>query len=237
MGIISDTQYGGGGAPSDPLPPKGINPQPGDTPAQTVRNIVDAVGSGHKRFLTAAEASKDKYTQNGWDDLHGRFAREAAPYLDRADEILTGRVELAEQHHANVRAAQSVKLDTAGELRAERELRKVQRAIDNSEDGQVAGTVRRAIADADPEVRGVLLDQLPDMIADKGLSADIVNAAAEHAIPELGRAAEQVAKARQTKALLGAEVKREREAQGRGGRPYVNHTSREVVRKYDPDAG
>jgi hypothetical protein len=226
--------------PADGLPPLGINPAQADTPTGFVRNIIDAVGTSHGRFLAHAEQSKGKFTQEGWDDLHGQFSGASATYLDAADRLLTERADEAERHYAEVLAAQSPKLDAAGEIRAERELSKVDRAIDRAEAGQVASVVRQAIVNADSETRGVLVSELADRLAEKGLSADratdLVTEVAQEVIPELGEATRQVTRSKQAKALLGAEIARERDAQKRHGRPYVKHTDAATVAKYDPDA-
>lgn len=225
-----------------PVPNTAIAPVVGETPAQTVRNVIDSVRSSHNKFLAEVEPlcptgrPDDKLTPSGWDDVHARFASAAVPYLDRADQILAEREAEAERNYAETLAAQSPKLDVGGELRADRALRRAESAVRNAQDGQIAATVKRVIAEADNETRGVLLTELPDMLAQRQLPTAIVTEAAEQVIPELGHAARQVIKARQTKALLGAEVKREREAQARHGKPYVQHASPAVVSKYDPDA-
>jgi hypothetical protein len=222
--------------PADGLPPLSINPVQAETPIGTVRNIVDAVSTSHKRFLAHAEPSKGKFTEEGWRDLHAQFTRKSEPYLDTAQQILADRTAAAEREYAETLAAQSPKLDTAGELRAERELRKATRALDNADPGQAGATVRRLIANADPETRGALLAELPDLLAEKGLPADVVTEVAQQVVPELGGAARKVVKAKQSQALLSAEINRERDAQKRHGRPYVAHTDAATVRKYDPDA-
>ena len=121
----------------------------------------------------------DKVTEQGWKDIHAEFAKAAEPYLNRAQEILDGRQDLAERHYANVLAAQHRKLDTSGELRADKALRRADVAVRNAADGQVSGTVHRLISEADEEVRGALLEELPDVLARRGLPASLVTDAAE----------------------------------------------------------
>lgn len=222
--------------PSDGLPPLSINPAPAETAVSQVRNIIDAVGGAHRRFLAHAEPSKGKYSEEGWKDLHEQFTRKGEPYLDAAQQMLADRTAAADREYAERLAAQKPKLDTAGEIRSARELRSADRALDKAQPGEAASTVRRLIANADPETRGRLLAELPERLDEKGLPGDeIVTEVAQQVIPELGDAARKVVKARQAQALLGAEINRERDALKRQGRPYVAHTDAATVRKYDPD--
>jgi hypothetical protein len=236
MGIINDTQNYVDPAGMNPLPPMGIHPQAVETPAGTVHNLLGAVAESHQRFLGHAKASEKSYSEPGLNDLHDRFGRAAQPYLDTAQAILEDREANAEKHYAEVLAAQNHPLDVSGELRADRHLRRVEKTLQNTGDGQAATTAQRLITEAPAEVRGVLLQEIPRMLDDRGLpGGEIVAQAAEAAIPELAEAAKERVKATQTRQLLGAEIARERAAQAEHRRPYVKHSDMTVIDRYNPD--
>jgi len=131
-----------------------IKPQPGATPAQTVRNVLAAVRNSHDQFLAQVEPLKpagrpdDKLTEAGWNDLHSGFVQASTQFLDQAAAIIEASEAQVEQDYANTLAAQHQKLDTSGELRVDRALRRADTAVRNAADGQVAQTVKRIIAEA-----------------------------------------------------------------------------------------
>jgi hypothetical protein len=214
-----------------------ISPKPADTPIRQAHNIIAAVRREHDKFLEQVETVKSQFTPEGYQHQLGRFSgSQAAQGLDQAERIIAEREAQAEHDYAATFAALSPKLDVAGELRADRALRHAEKAIEAAEAGAVGTTVYNLLAHADEETRGALLNQLPGIAASKGVGAEVVNRAAEDVVPQLGEAARKVSKARQSSALLRAEIRRERDAIANGRKPYVGQTAASRLRHYDPDA-
>ena len=102
----------------------------------------------------------------------------AAGLVGSAEHRASANTAAARAEYDRVRQSLSPRGDAAAELRNARTLQRVERDLGQAGPGAAASTAAQLIGDADPETRGVLLQELPSILASRGIPAQVVEKAA-----------------------------------------------------------
>jgi hypothetical protein len=230
MGI--NDQHGGGARPEpiDPLRVDWDATAGGETAFNAAHNLLGAVVKEQGRYYGAIAHLEGEMTPEGFDKQRKAFgATRAAGRVDAAEQLASSRTAELQAQLDQAITAHNRPGDAAAESRALRTASRIEREMASQDAGAKTAAARRMIAEADPETRAVLYQELPS----HGVSRDIVTQALVDSDPALKDMQANLDQARKAEMLINADAARVRAAMDAGRLPYVGLTN---PAPYDPDA-
>jgi hypothetical protein len=180
---------------SDPSRRQAPTPQQQPQADATANPAADAYGAiinAAREFgqhLQVVDQHRGQLSDDGVRAHIAAFAdSHAAKAVDSAVADVRARRDAAAAKRDSIFAGLSPDGDAAAELRATRDWNRAKAILDRADDGVVGTTARKAIANADPAERGVLIRELPGYCEARGVPADWLDAAVTQAVPELAAA-------------------------------------------------
>jgi hypothetical protein len=225
-------QHGAGARP-DPMDPQRVEWNAtggGSTKINTAHNLLGAVVKEQGNYYSAIAHLEGDMTPEGFDKQRKAFGTtRAAGQVDAAEQLAAGRTAELQAQLDQAITAHNRAGDAAAESRALRTAGQIERQMAGLDAGRKAVAARRMIAEADPETRAVLYQELPS----HGVSRDIVTQAVVDSDPSLKNTQAKLAQSRKAELLIKADAARVRAAIDAGRLPYVGLTN---PAPYDPDA-
>jgi hypothetical protein len=225
-------QHGAGARP-EPIDPHRVEwdaTAGGETPIDAAHNLLGAVVKEQGRYYGAIAHLEDSMTPQGFDQQRKAFSTSnAAGQVDAAEQLAASRAAELQAQFDQAITAHNRPGDAAAESRALRTASRIERELASQDPGAKASAARRMIAEADPETRAVLYQELPS----HGVSRDIVTQAVVDSDPSLKDTQTKLDQARKAEILIKADAARVRAAIAAGRLPYVSLTN---PAPYDPDA-
>lgn len=166
----------------------------GDTPAEQANSaIIDANRLAAKFFEQASRPEvRKRFSDEGYVDELSKYEAQLAADLDARVAQHDQRVEQLAQEVEREKDALTPQLDTAGELRVDREWRKHEHNFAKHEGGKLAYQVQEAITNAQTaEERNALVQMAPSYLESRGVPSSFLDKTVEQVAPEL--AAKQAA--------------------------------------------
>jgi hypothetical protein len=196
MPYLND-EHGGGSRPQPTAAPLNwrATPKAADTPIAQSYNDLKAVNESYREFLGAVQAQADQYRTDPEavkTTIDAFTGTQAAGLVDTAVNRAAENTAAARAEYNRVRESLSPKGDAAAELRNQRSLQRAERDLGQASAGEAAIKAAQLIRDADAEARGLLLQELPSILATRGVPAEVVEKAALSVVPELADAANRV---------------------------------------------
>jgi len=177
----------------------------GDTPTAQSYAEIKAANEEFGKYLEQVHAQAGLYSEDGQRAQVAAFQNTpAAKVVETAEQRVVDQTAQHQADYDRVLQGLAPKGDTAAELRAQRAWDRTQRTLDSTESGAVVAAATRAIASADRETLGTLLQELPSYLDSKGLPTEAIEQAAVQAVPELADAGRKLTKSKQSEAMLRA---------------------------------
>jgi hypothetical protein len=230
--LINDEQRPGGA----PLPRAHLSgpvewtaqPKQSDDPVQQAYNDIKAANDALGAFVDTLDTQGRNLTPESRTQAIDGFANtQAAGLVDQGVARMNAHVAQAQADYDATLAALTPPGDAAAELRNERTLQRAERTLSQIRTGEAVPTVQKLIGDADPEARAILLRKLPELLADRGIPAEVA-ASAANAIPELAEKDATLRAVAKQRDVINYDAMRAREAIKRGS---------PAVALVDPTAG
>src|ERR1700739_1064007 len=194
---INSTQPGGMAPPSGYLANEiqwTATPKHDDNPVRQSFNDIKAANDALGEFVEALNTQGKNLTPEGRQAAINGFANtQAAGLVDIAQTRMDAFEAQAQADYDATLESLSPKGDAATELRNQRTLHSAERTLSNIDPGAAAATATKLVREADPEARGLLLQELPSILEGRGIpGGDVVEKAAVAVAPELAGEADTV---------------------------------------------
>src|ERR1700739_1336854 len=172
---INSTQPGGMAPPSGYLANEiqwTATPKHDDNPVRQSFNDIKAANDALGEFVEALNTQGKNLTPEGRQAAINGFAnpqadglvRLAATRGDTAQRRIDACEAQAQADYDSTLESLSPKGDAATELRNQRTLQRAERTLSNIDPGAAAATATKLVREADPEARGLLLQELPSIL-------------------------------------------------------------------------
>jgi hypothetical protein len=205
----------------------------GDTAVARAYNTFINAREQQRQYYDSLDRNRDLYSQDGIRAAVAALAdSDVARSVDVAQREVHQRTEELEAEERQIRANLCPPGNTDEELRRGRAVARAERILGaKTGTGGVAAAAQQLIANADPSEIGVLAQELPSMLASRGVPADWLPGEVTKRVPALGAIQDRLAIARKAKIEVDYNANLLRSSLREGTVP----TTIVDCRKYDPD--
>lgn len=221
------------------------------TAAEQAHAAMEHAADAHAKYLAKLNEDRDRYSATGYAQQAALFGEtSAAKAVDNAVAQVQARVDQAEVEVAKVRESLTRPGDAAQESRNSRYWNRTKAVLDTIEKGGKFNEAEALLKHASRDELSVLLEELPAYMRQHlgpmpksfqhatGMPADtdwadwIDTVYVTRAVPEYGRATQQLKKAKQALIITESNARRLRERFAKGAAAGARSAP---VHNYDPD--